>query len=197
MEMSAVKKGLPKKKFFNGTTIFIIVMLFYPVAHFLLMWLGVNINSILLTFQTPVRGKLHWLPLDDLFFNYETLFVSFQMETRQSLFLASLAYFVVSCLVTLPISLFFSYFIFKKIRGSNFFKVIFFILISLLIILTIVTGMASFRTKASSARCSMPLEYGHLVYRQERPLDGVALCLGWIAIMSSCSRPAWRITGNP
>jgi ABC-type sugar transport system permease subunit len=103
------------------------------------MWLGVNINSILLTFQTPVRGKLQWLPLDDLFFNYETLFVSFQMETRQSLFLASLAYFVVSCLVTLPISLFFSYFIFKKIRGSNFFKVIFFIPSILpLIILTIV-----------------------------------------------------------
>src|SRR5574344_2016300 len=41
-----------------ATYIFIALMLLYPVAHFCLMWFGVNINSILLTFQTPVKGKL-------------------------------------------------------------------------------------------------------------------------------------------
>ncbi|MDY0385461.1 sugar ABC transporter permease [Trichlorobacter sp.] len=139
MEGTLTAKPNSKKKFLTGTTIFIFVMLFYPVGHFLLMWFGVNINSILLTFQWPVRGKLEFLALNELFFNYETLFLSFKMESTQSMFLASLAYFVISCLVTLPISLFFSYFIFKKIRGNGFFKIIFFIPSILpLIILTIV-----------------------------------------------------------
>ena len=134
----------PKKKWYKklaikGTSIFIFVMLFYPVFHFLLMWFGVNINSILLTFQVPVRGKLTYLGFNELFFNYETLFKSLQLETTQRMFLASFAFFIISCFITLPIAMFFSYFIFKKISGSGFFKVIFFIPSILpLIVLTLV-----------------------------------------------------------
>ncbi len=127
MENTIDKKEKRKRFIIKGTTIFIIVMLFYPVAHFLLMWFGVNINSILLTFKTPVRNKLEFLKFNELFYNYQTLFASLKLETTQKLFMASGVYFIISCFITLPIAMFFSYFIFKKISWNGFFKVIFFI----------------------------------------------------------------------
>lgn len=123
------KPKLNRKRRFKlrGETIFVLLMLAYPVLHFLIMWFGVNINSILLAFQTPVRGVLEFLPLDDLFYNFVTLFESFKMPDTQNMFKASGAYFIISCLITLPISLIFSYFIFKKIKGHGFFKILFYI----------------------------------------------------------------------
>ncbi len=142
------KNNSKKRKWkIKGEHIFIIAMLAYPVAHFLLMWFGVNINSILLTFQRPIKGKLTWVELSDLFYNYKTLFGSFKMESTQSMFKASGVYFIISCLVTLPIAMFFSYFIFKKISGHGFFKIIFYLPNILpLIVLTLVFSL-SFSTK--------------------------------------------------
>ncbi|MBQ9124427.1 MAG: sugar ABC transporter permease [Acholeplasmatales bacterium] len=138
-----VKPKRRKKWRIKGENIFVFLMLIYPVLHFLIMWIGVNINSILLTFQSPVRGKLQWNEWNELFFNYETLFDSFKQDSTQKLFMASGAYFIVSCLVTLPVALFFSYFIFKKIAGNKFFKIIFYIPSILpLVILTLVFSLS-------------------------------------------------------
>lgn len=134
------QKKVNKRRFhLKGTTVFVILMLLYPVAHFLLMWFGVNINSILLTFQMPVKGQLRWVELNDLFHNYSILFESFGMESTQEMFKASGVYFIISCLITLPIALFFSYFVFKKILANGFFKVIFYLPSILpLVVLTLV-----------------------------------------------------------
>ncbi len=143
MNNEGIKNQKRKKKKLDSASLFVIIMLFYPVAHFLLMWFGVNINSILLTFQAPVRGKLQFLGFNNLFQNYITLFNSFNMESTRKMFLASGAYFIVSCLVTLPIALIFSYFIFKKVSGHGFFKIIFFIPSILpLIILTLIYSLS-------------------------------------------------------
>ena len=75
----------PKKKKhkikINKTAIFIFCMLFYPLFHFCLMWFGVNINSILLTFKyvPPGEAKLEWVPGDDLFRNYKDVFAEFKI----------------------------------------------------------------------------------------------------------------------
>ncbi len=140
-----IKSNKPKsrKRKIKGETIFIIAMLAYPVAHFLLMWIGVNINSILLTFQVVKKGKLVWLPFNDLFYNFKTLFLSFKMDSTQSMFKASGVYFIISCLITLPIAMFFSYFIFKKISGNGFFKIIFYLPNILpLVVLTLVFSLS-------------------------------------------------------
>ncbi len=121
-----------------ATNLFIILMLIYPVSHFLLMWIAVNINSILLVFQkSDSSGHLYWVMQDwdgsaggffsSLFDNFVSLFHSFSDQTSNTIYRNSLAYFVVSCLVTLPIAIVFSYFVFKKIWGSTFYKVIFFV----------------------------------------------------------------------
>ncbi len=131
-----------RRRFLRASTIFIIVMLAYSVAHFLLMWVGVNFNSILLSFKTYNRdGSYSWLSGERFFENFEWIFRNIGTDTSnyRSMLLSSLAFFIVSCFVTLPISLFFSYFIFKKMLGSGFFKVIFFLpsIIPLIILTTI------------------------------------------------------------
>lgn len=115
---------IPSRKKFRikGTTIFIIVMLAYPVIQFCITWFGVNINSILLTFKD---GYGEFLPLDDLFYNFETVFLSF--TTDWDIYLASFAYIVLNCFITLPVSMLFAYFIFKKIWGGAAFKAIFYL----------------------------------------------------------------------
>ena len=112
--------------------LFVFLMLLYPVAHFCLMWFGVNINSIFLAFKRPNDsgvltwtlslwdGKSSWL--EALFYNFKTLFMGFSDKTQYPIYVNSLMYFVISCLITLPISFFFSYFVFKKVAGSAFFK---------------------------------------------------------------------------
>jgi len=99
----------------------------------------VNINSILLSFKTIVRGELKFVGFDNLFANFVNFFKSLKQDVVKEMLLASSAYLVVSCFVTLPISLIFSYFIFKKIAGAGFFKAIFYLPSILpLVVLTLV-----------------------------------------------------------
>lgn len=134
----AASKPKGKKVFAWATYLFVLLMLLYPVGHFLITWIGVNFNSLLLVFQKSDRtGKLYWVMQDwnhdfgsffpTLFSNFTQLFESFQDKTQNTIYQNSLVYLVISCFVTLPISLFFSYFVFKKIWGSTFYKIIFFI----------------------------------------------------------------------
>lgn len=113
-----------RRRFLKRTTLFIILMLLYPVLQFCIMWFGVNINSILLTFKDV---NSHYYSWSNLFYNYVTVFTEFGNPTYQSIYLASFAYVILNCFVTLPLSLFFSYFIFKKIYAAGFFKSIFYL----------------------------------------------------------------------
>ena len=140
-QFNTTKRPRKRRRFLKSSTIFVIVMLAYSVLHFLVMWVGVNLNSILLSFKTYQHGQYQWLSGENFFENFQLIFENIGKDVdnyRSSLF-SSLAFFVVSCLVTLPISLFFSYFIFKKILASGFFKVIFFLpsIIPLIILTTI------------------------------------------------------------
>ncbi len=127
------------KKKIKKSSIFVFLMLLYPVLQFLIMWLFVNINSILLSFKTMYRGELQFVKIDNLFVNFVNFFKSLKQDVVKEMLLASSAYLVVSCFVTLPISLIFSYFIFKKIAGAGFFKAIFYLPSILpLVVLTLV-----------------------------------------------------------
>lgn len=117
------------KKLIKGTTIFIILMLLYPVVQFCIMWFGVNINSILLTFQhINLAGQLEFYPIEEAFNNYIYAFEDMATNASyQSMIFASLAYLVLNCFITLPVSLFFAYLIFKKILGAGYFKTIYYL----------------------------------------------------------------------
>ena len=136
------KKNPRRRRFIKASTIFVIVMLSYSVLHFLVMWIGVNFNSILLSFKSYNRnGTYSWLSGPNFFENFQLIFegIKLDVDFRRSMLTSSFAYFIVSCFVTLPIALIFSYFIFKKILANGFFKVIFFLpsIIPLIILTTI------------------------------------------------------------
>lgn len=118
-------KSRRKRKIIKGTTIFIVLMLLWPIVQFLITWIGVNFNSILLTFKNT-RGNYY--SFAKLFTNYKNFFLDFRdSQTVRDTYLASFAYIILNCFITLPISLFFAYFIFKKIYAAGFFKAVFYL----------------------------------------------------------------------
>ena len=114
-----------RRKFpINATAIFIFLMLFYPILQFLIMWFGVNINSILLTFKDQY---MNFLPFDNFFKNYTGVILDMQGSSVLKMYTNSLVYLVLNCFITLPVSLFFAYFIFKKIYMGGGFKAVFYL----------------------------------------------------------------------
>lgn len=107
--------------------IFIACMLSWSIAHFLVFWLYMNFNTILMTFQrfNVLTAKEEWYG----FVRYERIFKD--MFLGQDIFLKnslknSLLVFPVNNLIILPLSFIASYFLFKKVPFSNTFRVIFF-----------------------------------------------------------------------
>jgi ABC-type sugar transport system permease subunit len=126
-----MKKGTVNRKKLKQR-IFIVSMLAYPVLHFLVFWVYVNFDAILLTFQRYILmdenfnfiNDYVWVGLD----NYRIVITRIiQNEFTRDTVINSLLYFPLTCLVSLPLSIVFSYFIFKKVKLSNMFRVIFYL----------------------------------------------------------------------
>jgi multiple sugar transport system permease protein/N-acetylglucosamine transport system permease protein len=122
--------------------LFIYGMLSLAIINFLLFWLYVNVNSILLAFQqTTTAGIKYTLE------NFNMLFREFGRP--DSLIIQSikntLIFFVAGLFVVLPLSLIFSYFIYKKVLFYRFFRVIFFLpsIISAVVFVSIFKTMLS------------------------------------------------------
>lgn len=112
-----------KKKFFTKRNVFIVCMLAYPVCQFLIMWIFVNIDSVLMTFKIWTPAGFEWQGLN----NYRMLFDSLAYDkVTQTVILNSLSYAAVN-LVILALSVFASFFIYKKVPLSKAFRVIFYL----------------------------------------------------------------------
>ena len=119
--------------------IFYIVMLAYPVLQFVIFYLGVNFNSILMAFQyfSGSDGKIDnytFYEFSKLFTNFKTFFDRFDANSgigevvlmeKYAFSNAFVAYFA-ALLITTPVSLIFSYYIFKKFPLSGMMKVVLF-----------------------------------------------------------------------
>ena len=119
--------------------IFYIVMLAYPVLQFVIFYLGVNFNSILMAFQyfSGSDGKVDnytFYEFSKLFTNFKTFFDRFDTNsgisevvlTERHVFNnAFIAYFA-ALIITTPVSLIFSYYIFKRFPLSGMIKVVLF-----------------------------------------------------------------------
>lgn len=106
--------------------LFIILMLAYPILQFALFFGYVNIDTILLTFK-----KFSWTTGDYVyagFSNYQMVFDRMfnDAPTKRTL-LNSLMYMPVNSLIILPLSIVFSYLLYKKVPMSGAFRVIYFL----------------------------------------------------------------------
>ena len=109
-------------------TVFLIVMLFWAIAHFCIFWLYVNLDSFRLTFFkfNTATAEYEWYGLtrfenifNDMILGKDPLVVN---NLKNSLWC-----FPVQNFIILPLSFFSAYFLFKKVPFSNFFRVVFFI----------------------------------------------------------------------
>ena len=129
--MSQAKTKKRKKGRYNlskGAIVFIIVMLAYPVLHFLINWLYINGRTIVLSFTRYNPWANAFQVPNDPFYNYKMWINRLLFENKyRMIFLNSLLYFPVSCFITLPLSIVCSYFLYKGVPGKNVFKVIYFL----------------------------------------------------------------------
>ncbi len=116
----------------RGANVFYCVMIALPLLQFLIFYIGVNFNSILLAFQevTPeVRDGsveyVHRFVGFDTFWKYlqtELSSASYQVAIRNSLI-----YMAFSVLVVMPLGLLFSFYIYKKYRFAALYRVFLFL----------------------------------------------------------------------
>ena len=117
--------GQKKKKLIGGKqkTIFIIACLAIPVIHWLVFWLYVNLQSIMLAFQDMRTGAF-----DPNFEHFKTVFEKFKNGGELFIAISNTAkYFLNSIFVVMPICLVISFFFYKKIAGYKVFRIIFYL----------------------------------------------------------------------
>lgn len=117
------KKG---KNFLNrkrSSLIFYTLIIAIPVLQFVLMYICVNINSVLLAFkEMTVEGDYIWL-VDNPFKNFKEVFDELVSPGFGVAIKNSLRLFATILLINIPLSLVFSYYIFKECPGNKFFRV--------------------------------------------------------------------------
>lgn len=116
--------------------LFIAAMLAVGLIQFAIFWVYVNFDSILMAFQIKTKNGTVWG-----FDNFTKFFHDFaipDLELGLALKNTVLLY-VVGTLIGLPVSLIFAYFLFKKIKFSKFFRVVFFLpsIISAVVLVTL------------------------------------------------------------
>lgn len=124
MEEKCKQRGIGYSKK-TKDRIFIVGMLALPILHFLVFFLYVNSNSILMAFQTPVSSdEIVWG-----FENFKTMFTEFALadSIMASALKNTMLFFFASLLITFPLSFLLCYFLYKKVFGYKVFRVIFFL----------------------------------------------------------------------
>lgn len=115
-----------KRKVGKSGWIFYSIAMAVPILQFLIFYIGVNINSVLMAFQKydTASGRSDWIGFN----NFVTAFTDLMKGDRlKYLLLNSLLYFVISVGIVTPLSLMFSYYIYRQMRWSGFFKVVLFL----------------------------------------------------------------------
>ena len=108
----------------NKEIIFLISILIIPLAKVAVFYIGVNIKSLLFAFQTYEEGKY----ILTGFNNFKAVFEAFSGDgVLLGTLTNSLVLYFVGLVVGLPLSLLFSYYIYKGAFGSTIFKVMLFL----------------------------------------------------------------------
>ena len=125
MNVMNMKKKKPKMD--RGDLIFYCIFMAWPVLQFLVYYVGVNINSILMSFQfnTIVDDKI----VTDFFSleQYRRVFEWFSNADFKNYLSVSVKAYLITTLIGLPLGLLFAFYIFKKLPFWGGFRVILFL----------------------------------------------------------------------
>jgi ABC-type sugar transport system permease subunit len=130
-EILAVKskrnKSITKQKWKNY--LFVASIVTWPLLIFVVFWLGGNLTRITLAFQkyNTETFEFETLPLTNFFDNFIRFFQRYMGEDGMLImFGRSLLFYAIGILMIVP-HVFVSYFLYKKVRGSQFYTVILFL----------------------------------------------------------------------
>ncbi len=128
---------LRRSKQYRSDLIFYCLMIAFPVLQFLIFYIGVNLNSMLLSFKEIdiAAGTEHWT----LKYVKEAFTLMTTSPMHISAFKMSLLCYVIGLVVGCPLGLLFSYYIYKKFFMGNTLRVILFLpsIISAIVMVTI------------------------------------------------------------
>ncbi len=104
--------------------IFVWSILGVQIAHFLVFWLYVNFNSIMLAFKNS-SGNVEYWTTENVVWVFRELFHP-KDSSLQLAFINTMKFFLLNVIV-FPLGLFYAYAFFKKMPGKNFYRVMFYI----------------------------------------------------------------------
>ena len=119
--------GKRKNKMQRGSNIFYVALMTFPVIQFILFYIVVNFKSFGYAFmeQEKVEGGIVWhvtiMNIVEWFSNSSNL-TDLWSTTKMSLL-----YYVATLVVSIPLAMLFSYYIFKKLPASKLFRIFLFI----------------------------------------------------------------------
>ncbi len=119
-----------KKK--TRKTIFYCAVVALPILQFIVFYVGVNINSLLLSFKSITRemsssGNLYYKESFVGFETFEGVFQELFSEEMGIVWKNTFTTYFLNLVLGMPFGLLFSYYIFKKFVGAQVFKVLLFL----------------------------------------------------------------------
>ena len=125
--MNEIKLNRKKPKIDKGDLIFYCVFMAWPVLQFLVYYIGVNINSILMSFQFNqiIDEKI----VTDYFSlkQYAKVFEWFGNADFKNYLSVSVSAFLITTFISLPLGLLFAFYIYKKLPFWSGFRVVLFL----------------------------------------------------------------------
>ena len=121
---SIKKHNVTQKK--KKDNLFFALMMLWPLLHFFVFYFVINFNSVLLSFQTYDYGTGGYV-ISGLNNFQEVIYNIIHYSTLKKAFMNSLIAYSISIFVMIPLTLLFSFYIYKKLFLSNFFKFMLFL----------------------------------------------------------------------
>lgn len=122
------KKGMLKRK--EQRNLFFGLMIIVPLIIFIIFYGTINVNSLLLSFKkyeplenNQIGNKITFAGFD----NFVTVIKMLSYGENWKMVTNSLILWAFKLCVGLPVSLIFSYYVYKKMAGSRFFRVVLFL----------------------------------------------------------------------
>ena len=117
-----------KNKMQRGSTIFYVALMAFPVLQFILFYIVVNLKSFGYAFMEQIKISDTEIIWRATFENFTRWFTNAsELEALLSASKMSLIYYGINLLVSIPLGLLFSYYIFKKMPASGFFRIFLFV----------------------------------------------------------------------
>lgn len=115
-----------KNKRERSRLIFYVALFALPLLQFLVFYVFVNFNSIIISFQKfiPNEGELGYQTIFVGFDNFKVAFERLFSPSTGEMIIYSLIYYLCSLLIVTPLALLFSFYIAKNYRLGGFFRVI-------------------------------------------------------------------------